>query len=244
MSSSRRSLRATGVAAVAGIATLAACASNSAGTGHALILSPLPSPTTAQSGPTRPAGTPTAHTTAPVSPSSSSPSVVIKPAPSTPIREKTVTSPDGKRSYDVKVWVEVQSSTCADHAYGMPIIQYLTAHPCQGLDRILATTVVNGKDVGFAQSSVGFVGNAPDVYQVAGKFASLERANGTGSVNDLFRDGYRLPNGPASLPSPDAFNVQSQDSAVTIVDAFYLGTSTPNNDPALIQMAQDIYLQF
>jgi len=155
-----------------------------------------------------------------------------------------VTSVDGSRTYDIKIWFEVQDDACADHAYGAPVIQYLTAHPCHGLDRILATTEVNGKAVGFAQSSLGFIGNAPGVYQTAGNFASLERQDGTGSVNDLLREGYRLPDGPSKLPAPDAFNVQSQDSGVTIVDAFYLNGSTPNNDHALIQMAQDIYLQF
>ena len=231
-------------AAVAcGLAALAltSCASNANGTGHSS--GTLPATTPVHS--VVPVGSPSPITpNTPASSTPSSPSVVIKPAPSSPVREATVTSVDGKRTYQIKVWVEVQNATCADHAYGMPVIQYLTAHPCHGLNRLLATTVVNGKAVGFAQSSLGFVGNAPDVYQTAGKFAALERKDGTGSVNDLLREGYRLPSGPSSVPSSEAFDVESQDSGVTIVDAFYLSAKTPNNDPALIQMVQDIYLQF
>lgn len=220
---------------------LAGCSSSNQGKGTTSGTVPVttPAPTTA----------PTTASTTPVTPTTSasssvSPSVVIKPAPSTPLREVTVTSTDGKRTYDIKIWADVQTTDCADHAYGNPVIAYLTAHPCHGLDRILATTSVNGKPVGFNQSSLGFVGNAPEVYQTAGNFATLERKDGTGNVSDLFREGYRLPSDPSKLPSPDAFNVESQDSGVTIVDAFYLDRKTPNNDPALIQMAQDIYLQF
>jgi len=220
----------------------AACASNKQGEGHAGVSTP-PAQTTS-SVPTTPAAVSTPAASTSPAHSSSSPSLTIKHAPATPLKEVTVTSVDGSRSYDIKIWFEVQDDNCADHAYGTPVIQYLTAHPCHGLDRILATTEVNGKAVGFAQSSLGFVGNAPGVYQTAGNFASLERQDGTGNVNDLLREGYRLPDGPSKLPAPDAFNVQSQDSGVTIVDAFYLNGSTPNNDKPLIQMAQDIYLQF
>jgi hypothetical protein len=220
-----------------------ACSSNDQGVGSASGSLPVSRPATHTAPQTSVAATSAAVTTPAASTSSQAPAVIQ--APSTPLREGTVTSVDGSRTYDIKIWFDVQNSNnCADHAYGSPVIQYLTAHPCNALDRILATTVVNGKAVGFAQSSVSFVGNAPDVYQTAGNFASLERKDGTGNVDDLLRDGYRLPDGPSKLPSPDAFDVQSQDSGVTIVDAFYLTGKTPNNDPALLQMAQDIYLQF
>ena len=221
---------------------LAACASTSIGRGAAVTgtaTSSVPTTAPASRGPA--STTPAASAT--TSPSAS-PSVTTRPAPSTPVREVTVTSVDGKRTYDVKIWWQLASTDCADHAYGVPVVQYLTANPCQGMSRLLSTTTVNGKAVGFAQTSLSFVGNAPQVYQTAGNFAQLERQDGTGSVNDLLREGYQLPSGPTRLPSPDAFDVESQDSGVTIVDAFYLSGSTPNNDPALVKMAQDIYLQF
>ena len=235
------------VCAVLCTAALAACSSADNGKGSDSVTTPAVS-TPAASTPTvsTPAvSTPAAPVTSSSAPAtSSSPAVVVKPAPATPLREVTVTSTDGARTYDIKIWFEVMSDDCASHAYGVPVVQYLTAHPCRGLDRILATTTVDGKAVGFAQSTLGFVGNAPDVYSTAGNFASLERKDNTGSIDDLISEGYRLPDGPSKLPSPDAFNVQSQDSGVVIVDAFYLNGKTKNNDPALVQMAQDIYLQF
>jgi len=46
------------------------------------------------------------------------------------------------------------------------------------------------------------------------------------------------------VPSPDAFSAVGQDAGVTIVDAWYLDEPTPDNDPALVKMAHDIFLQF
>jgi hypothetical protein len=68
--------------------------------------------------------------------------------------------------------------------------------------------------------------------------------NGTGNLNDLMREGYRLPNGPTSVPFPNAFSALAQDNNVTVVEAWYLNGATRDNDPPLEQMAQDIYLQF
>lgn len=228
--------------AVATTVAVAGCTSSNSGTPEPDTVS-LPSDVTSSSGPVTTV-TPVTPTSTPVSPTSTAPSVTIKPAPSTPIREANVTSVDGKTSYHIKIWAQTTSSTCANHAYGTQVVEYLTAHPCAGLTRILATTTVGGRPVGFAQSSLGFLGAAPGSYTIAGNFALLENKDGTGSIDDLFRDGYRLPSGPSQLPASEAFDVQSQDSGVTIVDAFYLDGATPNNAPALVKMCKDIYLQF
>lgn len=147
-------------------------------------------------------------------------------------------------TYVIKVWAQVHTATCADHAYGTPVINYLKANPCGGLDRLLATTVVDGHRVGFAQSTLGFRGVDPQVYEVAGNFRALVTKDGTGNLDDLFRDGYRLPSGPQHVPSPDAFSALSQDAGVTVVDAWYLDRATPENDQPLVRLATDIYLQF
>lgn len=164
------------------------------------------------------------------------------PVPSTPIR--TVTVIGRTRHYVIEVWAEVKDDTCYDHAYGRPVISYLTTHPCHGLSRRIATTKIDGRGVGFAQASLGFVGAAPAVYETAGNFEQLVTKDGTGNVDDLLRDGYRLPSGPSRVPYPDAFKVLGQDNGVTITDAWYLDGSTPDNDPGLVAMAEDIFLQF
>jgi hypothetical protein len=165
-----------------------------------------------------------------------------QPIPPTPLRTATVHG--AHATYVIKAWAHVHTATCVDHAYGAPVINYLKSHACTGLDRVLATTVVHGRPVGFAQSSLGFQGVSPHVYEIAGRFRALVTKDGTGNLDDLLRNGYRLPSGPTRVPSPDAFAAEGQDNSVTIVDAWYLDRPTPENDPELVAMAHDIYLQF
>jgi hypothetical protein len=147
-------------------------------------------------------------------------------------------------TYIVKIWADVQDATCFDHAYGQQTITFLTQHPCRGLRRYLATTTVDGRPVGFAESQTGFAGTPQDPYRWSSRFMQLERADGTGSINDLMREGYRLSSGPTAVPSSEAFNVLGQDNGVSVWDVWYLDGSTPNQEPALIKMTGDLFLQF
>jgi hypothetical protein len=189
--------------------------------------------------------TTTTVTTLPAATSTSaaaSTSASVHPVPSAPVRTATVTF--AGRTYPIQVWAEVRNATCADHAYGQ-VATFLTTHPCGGMTRQLATTSVNGKAVGFAVTAIDLPSSDPaHPYANAAAFHALVDADGTGNVNDLMREGYRLPSGPSSVPSPDAFKTLAQDTGVNIYDMWYLNQSTPTNDPALLQMAQDIYLQY
>jgi hypothetical protein len=225
----------------------AGCASSTNGSGAASPASSVAStpdfPTQAPS--TAPATSAPASTGAESSgaPASSGGASKIHPAPANPLRTVTVNAGDGT-TYVVKIWADVQNDTCFDHAYGNPVITFLTKHPCLGLRRYLGTTTVNGRPVAFAMSSTGFQGTASDPYKWAGAFSQLEQQDGTGSIADLLREGYRLPQGPTAVPSSEAFNVLGQDNGVTIWDAWYLDGSTPPNAKALIKMTQDLFLQF
>jgi hypothetical protein len=232
--------------ALATAALLAGCSSATGGSGSAEVPTGAGSSTT----PDFPTAltTPPPTLTSPASvPSDTVPSdtsgPTIHPAPATPLRTATVHAPDGT-TYVVKIWADVTDPTCFDHAYGGPIITFLTEHPCSGLERYLGTTTVNGRPVGFAESATGFPGTAKDPYYYATRFSQLEKADGTGSIDDLLRDGYRLPSGPTSVPSPDAFNVLGQDNGVTVWDVWYLDEPTPFNDKPLMKMTTDIFLQF
>jgi predicted small secreted protein len=237
---------------VAGI--LAGCADTVNGAGKVAAGSARPAsstpdfPTTGPTtGPTTPApeltAPPSAPSGPPSTPPSSPPARGIHPAPSTPLRTATVKAASGA-SYLVKVWADVKNSTCFDHAWGTPMITFLTQHPCGGLERYLATTTVNGRPVGFAEATTSFPGTASDPYRYSRAFAELEKADGTGSIDDLLREGYRLPSGPAKVPSSQAFNVVGQDNGVTVWDIWYLDGPTPPDDEALIAMTQDLFLQF
>ncbi len=141
------------------------------------------------------------------------------------------------------MWAEQTSTDCAAHAYGQ-VAGFLAAHPCFGISQVLATTAIDGRAVGFAQNGVGFKGDLQVSYRAARDFGALITRDGTGNLDDLFREGYRLPAGPDHVPSPDAFKALGQDNGVTVVDAWYLDGPTPDNDPPLVKMAEDIFLQF
>jgi hypothetical protein len=233
--------RARVLGALATAALLAGCTSTTGGKGSAEVPTRAGSSTTPDF-PTAPATSePPVETTTPAA--STSTTSTVHPAPPAPLRTATVHAPDGT-TYVVKLWANVTDPTCFDHAYGKPIITFLTEHPCRGLERFLGTTTVNGRPVGFAESATAFPGTAKDPYYYATRFSQLEKADGTGSIDDLLRDGYRLPSGPTSVPSPDAFNVIGQDEGVTVWDAWYLDEPTPFNDKPLVQMTTDIFLQF
>lgn len=234
--------------AVVVITTLAACSSTTDGAGTG------PSPTSAAPTSSGPSPTPTPTTSAPTTsaPASSSPpssaastkpTSSLHPAPASPLRVIHVSAADGA-SYVVDVWAQSTVTNCAQHAYGAPVIAFLTAHPCIGVQRTLATTTQGGRAVGIAASNIGFQGQAPTVYEVAGQFDTLVTAEGTGSLNDLLLEGYRLPSGPTSIPQSEAFNALGQDNSVTVFDAWYLSGTTPINDPALVAMEQDLFLQY
>lgn len=160
-----------------------------------------------------------------------------------PLRVKVVVAPSG-RTYVIKIWAERKDTDCAAHAYGAPVIRYLHQHPCSGLDRVLATTRVHGRTVEFAQRSIGFAGGAPGSYRAAAGFRKLVSKNGTGNLNDLLREGGRIPGGRKSVPFPNAFSALAQDNNVTVVEAWYRDGATADNDPDLEQMERDTYLQY
>lgn len=227
------------------VALVAACSSTTNGSGSVRSRGPATSefPSNVASQPVGSTGTATVSGQPPAPATSATPRSSIHPAPATPIRTVAVQSPDGKVNYVVKVWADVQNPTCYDHAYGKPIITFLTEHPCHGMHRLLATTTVDGRAVGFAETATSFAGTASDPYAYSSKFARLEKQDGTGSINDLLREGYRLASGPSQIPRHEAFNVLSQDNGVTVWDAWYLEGTTPDNAKPLMKMTTDLFLQ-
>jgi hypothetical protein len=147
-------------------------------------------------------------------------------------------------SYVIKIWADKKVTNCAAHAYGAAVVKFLRRHPCFDMRQVLATTTVDGRAVGFASRAIGFRGGMKKSYRAAGKFRNLVTRSGTGNLNDLMREGYRLPSGPSAVPFPNAFSALGQDNSVTVVEAWYLKGPTPDNDPPLVRMAEDIFLQY
>lgn len=167
----------------------------------------------------------------------------MHPVPAHPLRTVTVTA--GTATYVIKIWATRTDTDCVQHAHGAVVVAYLQSHPCRSMTRVLATSVVGGRAIGFNEANIGFTGaNTQAAYSSAGGFRIVVTANGTGNLNDLLAEGYRLPSGPTSLPDPDAFAAFAQDAGVGVYDVWYLSGATPENDPALERFAQDTWLQF
>jgi hypothetical protein len=153
----------------------------------------------------------------------------------------TVTGGDGT-TYRVTVWAEDRIADCAAHSYGQ-VVAYFHEHPCASATRRLVTMRVGGRTLAMSAIAVTCAtGPAPDhIYDYAAQFAQLEQADGTGGIDDLLRDGARLP-GATAIPANEAFDVEAQDVGVFVMDAWYLGGATRSQDPALIALEQNLVL--
>ncbi len=227
------------------MAVLSACSTGISGVGHSggqpSTAGSLPTGPTGPTGPTSTSSPPSSSTSTSAAPTKSP----AKPVPTVPVRTATVNGDSGA-TYDIKVWVEDMVADCAAHAYGTPVIAFLTAHPCTGgAARLLATTTVSGHPVAISRSTLGFsTGSAAADYQTASDFAALVTADGTGNIEDLLRTGARFPGGPAAVPDPNAFLALTQDAGVQLYECWYLDGPTKSNDPTLEAMEQDVTLQF
>lgn len=218
-----------------GTSLLAACTSSTT-SGRGQAVAPTNRSASSASGST-------AASTPPPSTSPTAPASPVIPAPSVPVATHTVHTVDG-RTYLVKIWVRRHDDDCVAHAYGAPMLAFLRAHRCSGLDRVLATTAVDGRPIAYAESSTAFAGTSTQPYGVTAAFRKLIEANGTGSLNDLLREGYRLPSGPTAIPPSEAFDVIGQDNGVAVWDLWYLDGPTPDQDKTLLRVVTDLYLQF
>jgi hypothetical protein len=146
-------------------------------------------------------------------------------------------------TYQMSLWAHDVITDCGAHSYGQPIISYFAAHPCRSATRRLWTTAVNGRTLGLSVISVSAevtkVNENPD-FGAAQQLVDLENANNTGSVNDLLREGKRIPGTGTSIPSSEVFSVVSQDGLVVIMDAWYLTGTTSSTDAKLINTESDL----
>jgi hypothetical protein len=196
------------------------------------------------------AGPPTASST--VAPTSSSAAATASSAATsasatatpTPTSVVTITgSGTLAGTYPMSLWANDVITDCATHSHGTPIVSYFTQHPCRSATRRLWTTALNGRTLALSivsvSAQVGKINENPD-YQYAQQLVTLENADGTGSVNDLMREGKRIAGGGTSIPSNEVFSVVSQDGLVVIIDAWYLSGSTNPNDANVMNIETDL----
>lgn len=146
-------------------------------------------------------------------------------------------------SYKMSLWAHDVVTDCGAHSHGQPIISYFAAHPCRSATRRLWTTPLNGRTLALSIISVSAevtkVNENPD-FSAAQTLVDLENADGTGSVNDLLREGKRIAGGGTSIPANEVFSVSSQDGLVVIIDAWYLSGATNSKDATIGGVVDDL----
>jgi hypothetical protein len=153
-----------------------------------------------------------------------------------------VTGTNTGTRYVAHVYASDTITDCAAHAYGARMIAFLRAHPCRLAHRVLATVDADGRTVVLSAISTSFGGSGADPYSGASKFRELEEADGTGSINDLLREGHHIAGVASRIPPTEAFQVVGQDQGVTVFDAWWAIGTTPDQAPALVNLEQDLFL--
>jgi len=124
-----------------------------------------------------------------------------------------------------------QQTNCAAHAYGQ-VAAFFARTPCTSVQRLLATTAVNGRPVVVASNVVTFA----DASQ-ASSYLHVVNADGTGNISDLLREGVRYPGGPDHLPTA-AFASRQVGSIVRVAEAAWASGTPSGTDPALLAVAK------
>ena len=132
---------------------------------------------------------------------------------------------------------------CAAHSYGAPMINYFESHPCISATRRIFTIPVQGRTV--ALSSVAVVaaaGPGNDYYKWAGRFMKLEKSDGTGSINDLLREGCRIRARRTRYRTP---RPSTSSARTTWSRCWMRGTrrvAPRDQDPTLLRLEEDLFL--
>jgi len=139
---------------------------------------------------------------------------------------------------DFTVQAVDSKNTCVGHAYGKTA-DFFADKDCTALSRALYSTELGGKAVVVAISRVrmGDAGAARDLQ-------ALVRADGTGNVSDLLREGVRYTGSPSELHAEREFASALSGNAVTIVETSWVDEKADGSSTDLDHLAdQAVALQ-
>jgi hypothetical protein len=176
---------------------------------------------------------PATHTTSPVV---TTPRTTAAPTPPGAV-EVVVNGLATGHLYRVFVWAGDQISSCANHAYGSAVVSYLREHPCRGAWRRLATLELNGREV--ALSIVTVEEQAPGPKPDTTNLSSVIDRHG-GGINDLLREGARIPGAQSRVPVDHAYTHGGEDFYATYLYAWYVDGSTRPQAAELVRLEQDL----
>jgi hypothetical protein len=143
------------------------------------------------------------------------------------------------------VWAQDRITGCASHAYGSVMVSFLNSHPCTAGHRLLITeSSDSGRRATISIVTISFRPGAGDLYGYDAnlKFQDLENASDTGSMNDLLREGTRVPSLASKIPAHEAFLVTGQDAGAVVFDAWWTTGATTDQDPTLLEMENSLFL--
>jgi hypothetical protein len=161
-------------------------------------------------------------------------------------QDVTVTGSETQRTYRIRVRATDHLTDCVTHAYGAPLVSFLRRHDCQSATRRLVTLDLGGSTVALSIITVTMppdnAGDGAKLFSYAGRLAQLENADGTGSMDDLLREGVRVPGLQSAIPGSEAFLVLGQDLVVTIFDGWFVHSATPDQDPRVLALEHDLFV--
>lgn len=206
---------------------------------------PLPSASSTPDFPSQPtpsgevtATAPASNTGAAVVSSEPAPSASAGPAePTGPVPGPTTVAGDDGNAYAMRIYAADSLDDCAAHSYGTSARRFLQENPCQAAHRLIAITRLGSRRLALSIITVDFAG---DPYTAA-RFVDLERAPGTGGMNDLLREGHRMPGVASHIPSTEAFSVRRSGSTVAVLDAWWLRGHTADHEADLVALEDALF---
>jgi hypothetical protein len=154
-------------------------------------------------------------------------------------------------TYRLAIKAQDHITDCAAHAYGNAVISFLRSHACLGADRYLATTSIGTRSAILSVITLTLAPRMPDVNGQAelAQLDSIENGSGTGSINDLLRDGRSIDRYSGKIPANEAFLVKTAPAdggsrlfpELAIFDAWWASGTTQDQDPSLVAMESALF---
>lgn len=129
--------------------------------------------------------------------------------------------------YCAVVWMSDVIHDCAKHAYGRKMTAFLGKHHCRPARRTLATVFHAHFAVNVSSVATAFPGTAHNQLGAEFKFTQLAETRSAGGIDDLLRDGHRIPGSAGTPPKDAVYGVYPLDTSVDVLYAWYRARPGP-----------------
>lgn len=147
----------------------------------------------------------------------------------------------GKR-YCGLLWTSDVIHNCSKHAHGAQMIAFLKKHKCGPTGRALATVFVRHDAINVSSIETSISGTARNPFGAQLQFTNLVKSPSGGNINDLMREGHRIPGPNGRMSAHAVLGVFAIGENINIIDAWYRDKPTPKNDYNLRLVEADLKL--